>query len=58
MRCFLYDTGASQQHVVFNALDNGHVRTFQMPISLHDNDNNGNESAGIPETPVFDRERF
>ncbi|XP_053377275.1 E3 ubiquitin-protein ligase HUWE1-like isoform X3 [Mercenaria mercenaria] len=45
--------GSNPQHVVFNALDNGHVRTYQMPLSLHDNDNNGNETAApsLPPAP-------
>ena len=38
-------TGANQ-HVVFNALDSGQVRTYQMPVSLLDNDANGNETSG------------
>ncbi|XP_060587198.1 E3 ubiquitin-protein ligase HUWE1-like isoform X3 [Ruditapes philippinarum] len=46
-------SGSNSQHVVFNALDNGHVRTYQMPISLHDNDNNGNETSApsLPPAP-------
>ncbi|WAR27034.1 HUWE1-like protein [Mya arenaria] len=39
-------TQSSNQHVLFNALDNGgNIRTYQVPISLHDNDNNGNDAA-------------
>ena len=35
-------------HVLYNAMDNGGlVRTYQVPISIHDNDNNGSEATGI-----------
>ncbi|KAK3600176.1 hypothetical protein CHS0354_039470 [Potamilus streckersoni] len=39
----------STQHIIFNALDNGQVRTYQMPISFNDNDN-GNDAA-VPSMP-------
>ena len=45
---FLSGGAVPNPHVLYNAMDNGGlVRTYQVPISIHDNDNNGSEATGI-----------
>jgi len=42
-------SAGGNQQVLLNALGNGgNIRTYQVPISLHDNEHNGMDTAGSP----------
>lgn len=47
MLIYTISIGGMRPVLLANALDDGgNIRTYQVPISIHDNDNNGNDTAG------------